>query len=118
MHRKDLLLHEKDREYTKIFASVIKELNNKLKHSNIDCSKSGTCFHAIVIIKNVYYTINMGNSKSLIIRGGDHHPSESIELTVCHDLSNLKEKERISKVTKDLRKLKPYTGSEIGELPV
>lgn len=116
LHKKELITHETDKEYQKIFSKIVDALNTNLRGTSIDCSKSGTCFHAVILIKNIYYTINIGNSKSLLTRGDDHNPAEGIELTVDHELSNQKENERIAKVAKSLRKLNLPSGTEIGDL--
>ena len=81
------------KELYSIFNQIDKKLHMKYKSKNI-CYNSGTTCHLLLIFKNKIITINIGDSKSILIYGDNN---DIIQLNTCHNPEKEEEKKRIEK---------------------
>ena len=81
------------KEIYSIFNQIDKNLHIKYKSNNI-CYNSGTTAHLLLLFKNKIISVNIGDSKSILIFGNN---DDIIQLNTCHNPEKEEEKKRIEK---------------------
>ena len=81
------------KEIYSLFNQINKNLHKKYNYKNI-CSNSGTTANILLLFKSKIISINLGDSKSIIILGDNN---EIVQLNSCHNPEIEEEKKRIEK---------------------
>ena len=81
------------KEIYSLFNQIDKKLHIKYNSKNI-CYNSGTTANIVLFCKNKITTINVGDSKSILISGDNN---DIIQLNKCHNPEEEEEKKRIEK---------------------
>ena len=81
------------KEIYSLFNQIDKKLHIKY-NSKKTCYNSGTTANLILLFKNKIITINVGDSKSILISGNNN---DIIQLNTCHNPEKEEEKKRIEK---------------------
>ena len=89
----DKLCNNNYKEIYSLFNQIDKKLHKKYNSKNI-CYNSGTTANIILLFKNKIISINIGDSKSILITGNNN---EIIQLNKCHNPEREDEKKRIEK---------------------
>ena len=89
----DKLCNNNYKEIYSLFNQIDKKLHKKYNSKNT-CYNSGTTANIILLFKNKIISINIGDSKSILIAGNNN---EIIQLNKCHNPEREDEKKRIEK---------------------
>ena len=89
----DKLSSNNYKEIYSLFNKIDKKLHQKYSSKNI-CYNSGTTANIILLFKNKIISINIGDSKSILISGKNNN---IIQLNTCHNPEVEEEKKRIEK---------------------
>ena len=87
----DKLCHDNYKELLTLFDNIDKQLHKKYKLKQT-CFNSGTTAHLVLLFNNKVLTINIGDSKSILIYGKNNN---IIQLNICHNPEMEEEKKRI-----------------------
>ena len=89
----DKLCHNNYKELFTLFDNIDKKLHIKYKLKQT-CFNSGTTAHLVLLFNNKILTINIGDSKSILIYDKNNN---IIQLNTCHNPEMEEEKKRIEK---------------------
>ena len=89
----DKLSSNNYKEIYSLFSQIDKKLHQKYSSKNI-CYNSGTTANIILLFKNKIISINIGDSKTILISGKNNN---IIQLNTCHNPEVEEEKKRIEK---------------------
>jgi serine/threonine protein phosphatase PrpC len=89
----DKLCNNNYKEIYSLFNQIDKKLHKKYNSKNT-CYNSGKTANIILLFKNKIISINIGDSKSILITGNNN---EIIQLNKCHNPEREDEKKRIEK---------------------
>jgi len=89
----DKLCKNNYKELFTLFDNIDKKLHNKYKLKKT-CFNSGTTAHLVLLFQNKILSINLGNSKSILIYEKNNN---LIQLNICHNPEMEEEKKRIEK---------------------
>ena len=112
-NRRELFSIRYEKEIGDILKDILKDIENMLKESEIDCSESGTCILCLLIIRNKGFIINLGNSRAVIFSESPQITGLT-QLTKDHNAEDESEQKRINKQGGKTRKIVLPSGDEIG----
>lgn len=111
--KKEIFSVKFQRDLEQILKGIVKDVETRLKESDIDCSTSGTCVLCFIIIKNQGYIINLGNSRAILLSEAPQTTGPS-QLTKDHNADDENEAKRITKNNGKIKKLALPSGESIG----
>jgi len=102
---------------TTFFKTTFKVIENKLNHSSINTTSSGTCCVAVLISNGKCFVANLGDSRAVLCREKEDRSTITIELSQDHKPSREDEKARVIGVGGFVEPAY-YNGMAIGPLRV